>query len=332
MVHLPALASELRVQDVIVKDESHRLGMQSFKGLGVSYAVGHLIEQQSIAKNSVLVSATAGNHGRALAMVARKNGLAARIYVPIETVPARVEAIEKEGAEVIVVNGIFEDAVRKAADDADINSSTIISDTSWDGYESIPRLIMAGYTRLLDEAASQWRHESPPDVVLVQAGVGGLACAVVSWLCYRYGAQRPFVVVCEPASAACLLEAARARKLVLLPGPLHTIMTGLRCGQISPICLPTIQKTIDAFVAVEDEWCERAMRLLARPTKGDPLVVAGASGAGGLAVLLAILKDEVLRPVREASRLSTRSRVFIINTEGATDPSLYLRITGRTER
>jgi diaminopropionate ammonia-lyase len=205
----------------------------------------------------------------------------------------------------------------------------VISDTSWPGYKEIPRWIMAGYTRLLNEAESEWSPEPPPDVVIVQAGVGGLACAVVSWLCQRYGVQRPFTIVCEPVTAACLLESARAGKPVSLRGPFATIMAGLRCGKVSSVGWSTIAGAVDAFVSIDDEQCTEAMRILAHPVNGDPLVIAGASGACGFAALLAILQEESLRAVREASGISVRSRILIINTEGATDPELYLRVTGR---
>jgi diaminopropionate ammonia-lyase len=123
------------------------------------------------------------------------------------------------------------------------------------------------------------------------------------------------------------LESARAKKLISLPGPFDTIMAGLRCGEVSPVAWPTIAATVDAFVAIDDEWSIKAMRKLAHPANEDPQVVAGAAGACGLAALLAIIQDETLRPLRAASGLNEEARVFLINTEGATDPELYGRIT-----
>lgn len=325
--HLKGLASRISVADILLKDESSRLGLNAFKILGVSYAVGRLLNENGFGKGSVLVCATTGNHGRAVAHAAREHGLDAKVYVPADTAAARIEAIEAEGASVVTVDGNYDDAVRLATEDARRHGWTIISDTAWAGYEEIPRLIMAGYTKLMDEAESQWAPEPPPDVVLVQAGVGGLACAVVSWLCHRFGAQRPFTIVCEPASAACYLESARAGKPVSLRGPFSTNMAGLASGEVSSMAWPTVAGAADAFVAIDDEPSMQLMRDLAHPTEGDPVIVAGASGVCGLAVLLEILRDEALRPVREASSLSARSRVLVINTEGATDPELYARVT-----
>lgn len=326
--HLKGLASRISVADIILKDESSRLGLNAFKILGVSYAVGRLMGDNRISKGSVLVCATTGNHGRAVARAAREHGLGAKVYVPADTADARIEAIKGEGASVLTVDGNYDDAVRLLAEDARRHGWTIVSDTAWAGYEEIPRLIMAGYTKLIDEAEGQWAPEPPPDLVLVQAGVGGLACAVISWLCHRYGAQRPFTIVCEPASAACYLESARAGRPVSLRGPFNTNMAGLSSGEVSSIAWPTIAATADAFVAIDDEPGMQGMRELAHPTDDDPVIVAGASGVCGLAVLLEILRDEKLRPVREASGLSALSRALVINTEGATDPELYARIAG----
>jgi len=326
---LPALASRAGVGDILIKDESCRLGLNSFKILGVSYAVGRLMSEGRIAQGTVLVCATEGNHGRAVARAAHKNGLEARIYMSADAAAARIEAIAQEGAQVVIAKGNYDDAVRLAANDARRNGWMIISDTSWPSYEEIPRLIMVGYTRLVDEAERQWAPESPPNVVLVQAGVGGLACAVVSRFCYQYGARRPFTIVCEPTTAACLLESARAGNAVSLPGPFNTLMAGLRCGEASPLAWPTLATAVDAFVSIDDEECTSAMRTLAHPSNGDPVVVAGASGACGLAALLAILQDERLRPVRELSGVSVRSRILVINTEDGTDPELYVRVTGK---
>jgi diaminopropionate ammonia-lyase len=326
---LPGLASESGVGDILVKDESERLGLNSFKILGVSYAIDRLMRKGHINRSSVLVCATEGNHGRAVAHAAQENGLEAKIYVPAGTANARVEALEREGAEVVRVDGDYDNAVWLLAGDARSNGWTIVSDTSWPGYEEIPRWIMAGYTRLIMEAESQWSPGPPPDVVFVQAGVGGLACAVVSWLCHRYGAGRPFIIACEAVTATCLLESARAGNPVTVRGPFDTIMAGLRCGEVSPLAWPTLAAGVDAFVSIDNAQCAQAMRALAHPVNRDPVIVAGASGACGVAALLAVLRDERLRAVRKASSVSGRSRVLVINTEGATDPELYLRITGR---
>ncbi|MEP7272709.1 MAG: pyridoxal-phosphate dependent enzyme [Acidobacteriota bacterium] len=175
-------------------------------------------------------------------------------------------------------------------------------------------------------ARSQWEPHPEPDVVFVQAGVGGLACAVISWLCHHYANKRPFTIVCEPANAACLLQAARAGTPTPLMGPFDTIMAGLRCGEVSPLAWPALSAGADAFVAIDDEWAMQAMRALAHPRDQDATVTAGASGACGLGTMLATLDDSRLDQVRTAAGISARSRILVINTEGATDPELYERV------
>lgn len=324
--HMRQLAADLQVSDILVKDESSRMGLNAFKILGVSYAIGCLLKPGRLSPTATLACATEGNHGRAVARVARLHGLRAKVYMARDAALSRIDAIEAEGADVIIVDGNYDTAVQMMSEAAIKEGWTIVSDTSWEGYDEIPRLIMAGYTRILDEAEIQWRSQRP-DVVLVQAGVGALAGAVVSWLCHRFGVNRPFTIVCEPASAACLLESARTGEPTSVNGPFDTIMAGLRSGQLSRIVWPTIA-AVDSFVAIEDDWCRRAVRVLADPDREDPVIVAGASGACGLAALLAIMQDEGLQSLREAVGLNKQARVLVINTEGATDPAVFKQITG----
>lgn len=300
---LPALAAELGLSELLVKDESARGGLPAFKITGVAFAIDRMMKAGRIREDAVLAAATAGNHGRALARVARDHGLRARIYVPFDAAPARVEAIRGEGAEIIVSDGNYDHAVRQAAAEAAAQGWIVVSDTAWPGYEEIPRWIKAGYTRVIDEAARDWTDETRPDLVLVQGGVGGLVCATLSWLCARYGGRRPFFITCEPIGSACLMEGARAGRPVQLEPLPKTIMECLRCGEASSIALPVISAASDAFVAVEDPWCERAMGVLANAG-----IRAGASGACGFAALLALLQDGL------APR---RAMVIVTESDGA---------------
>ncbi len=288
LVRLPALATRLGLGAVWVKDETSRFGLPAFKSLGVEFAVDGLRARGVLDGVTTLVCASAGNHGRAVARAARVAGLGARIFLDADVSPARVEAIASEGAEVVRVAGTYDDAVRLATADAAASASLVVSDTSWDGYEQIPRDIMLGYTHLMDEAEAAWGADGPPDVLVVQAGVGGLLAAVASWSAWRYGDQRPRLIAVEPARAACVLASARAGHPTAVEGPLTTIMAGLRCGEISPVVFPVLRDLVDACVAVDDTWCRAAMRHLARPDGTDPALAVGTSGAAGIAALLAL--------------------------------------------
>jgi diaminopropionate ammonia-lyase len=321
---MPCFARALGVRELHVKDESSRFGLNAFKSLGVRYAVDRLQRTQAIGPGATLVCASAGNHGRAVARAARELGLAARVYMSEASAEAARRAIAAEGAAVVVVNGSYEEAVRRMATDADSHGWVVISDTSWPGYEDIPSLIMLGYTRLISEVREQMG--GAPDCVFAQGGVGGLVCGLAAGLAHEWPKDRPRLVSCEPTGAACLLASAQAGRAITLDGPLDTIMAGLRCAAPSPAAWRVVSELVDAFVAVDDSRTIAAMRMLARPMGRDPSIEAGPSGACGFASLVAVMREDALRPVRDALGLGSSSRVIVINTEGATDRELYDRV------
>jgi diaminopropionate ammonia-lyase len=323
---LPVLAREIGVGELLVKDESSRMGLDAFKILGVSYAVEQLIKTGSLRAGTTLTCATDGNHGRALAHIARRRGLHSRIFIHKGASRARVKALEAEGAHVVIVDGSYDDSVRKAAREAERNGWILVSDTAWPGYEAVPRYIMAGYTMLMAEVARQWA--SPSDLVLLQAGVGGFAGAVVSWFLEMFGAVRPRIVSCEPENAACVLESIRAGRPVVVNGSLETIMAGLSCGTVSSLAWTALRLGLDACVAVSDDGCADAVRKLSHPRANDPFIIAGESGACGVAALTAIMQCQGFRVLRESLQLHAESRVLVINTEGATDPEAFHALTG----
>ncbi len=325
VVDAPALAVDLGLGQVSVKDESLRLGLPSFKILGASWAVyralvGRLGREPEWADLGALrsalaplgpltfVTATDGNHGRAVAHVARLLGYRARIFVPAGTAAARIAGIESEGATVAVVHGSYDDAVRVAAGLAS-DTALVISDTSWEGYTEIPRTVIEGYATIFAEIDDQLADG--PEVVVVPMGVGALAAAAVQ----HYSARATIIVV-EPQSAACGLRSAEAGHPVAVPGPHDSIMAGLNCGTVSVVAWPAVAIGTDAFVAVDDPAAERAMRDLA--TIG---IVAGETGAASFAGLRAVTEIGV-------PDIAGR-RALVLCTEGATDPAGYRRIVGR---
>ena len=324
LVRLPALATRLGLGAVWVKDETERFDLPAFKSLGVEFAVDALRARGELHGVTTLVCASAGNHGRAVARAARVAGLRARIFLDADVAPARVAAIASEGAEIVRVAGSYDDAVRLAAEDAAATGSRVVSDTSWDGYEQVPHDIMLGYTQVMDEAEAAWQAagDGPPDVLVVQAGVGGLLAAVASWSAWRYGDARPRLIAVEPARAACVQASVRAGHPAALSGPLTTIMAGLRCGEVSPLAFTAILELVDAYVAVDDSWCRAAMRQLARPGGTDPALAVGTSGAAGIAALLALDAAPDVS-LRDRLGLTSAARVMAIATEGITEPDLW---------
>ena len=213
----------------------------------------------------------------------------------------------------------YDESVRLCAAAARENGWQIVSDTSWPGYEEVPKTVMQGYGVLAMEALDEG---AAPTHVLVQGGVGGLAAAVLSWLWETLGPKRPVFVVVEPETAACLLASAEAGALRSVGGDLDTVMAGLACGEPSLLAWAILGPGADAFMAIPDAAAEEAMRDLA-----DLGIVAGESGVAGLAGFRLAARDPRMRA---ALRLEADSRVLLFGTEGATDPEVYARIVGRT--
>jgi len=343
LVALPGLAQELSVESIHIKDEGHRLKLGSFKALGGSYAVIRLIleeaarqlgrpidvgelqtpEVKAVAKGMTVSCATDGNHGRSVAQGAQLVGAGCAIFVHAGVSNERIAAIARFGAEIVRVDGNYDDSVGEASRVAEEKGWITVSDTSWPGYERIPGFVMQGYTALLSEALRKLRKL--PSHVFVQAGVGGIAAAVAGHFSVLLGDNRPYFVVVDPSRAACLFESARAGHVVKAPDGEPTVMAMLECYEPSLVAWRILSRVADAFMTVEDEEAIAVMKRLASPDNGDPAIVAGESGGVGLAGLIQVASNPQLR---QQIGLGRDARVFLINTEGATDPSKYEDLVG----
>jgi diaminopropionate ammonia-lyase len=267
--------------------------------------------------------ATDGNHGRSVAHGAHLVGAKAIVFVHSGVSGERVAAIVRLGGEIIRAGGNYDASVAAAARVARENGWTIVSDTSWPGYERIPGLVMQGYTALAREALRQL-PESPTHVFL-QAGVGGFAAAMAGYLSLALGNKRPAFIVVEPARAACVLETAKAGHLIKIGHGEPTVMAMLECYEPSFIAWRILSRTADAFITVNDEDAVAVMNRLARPAGSDPAIVAGESGGAGLAGLIRAVAHS---GIKTKLRLEETSRIFVVNTEGATDQERYARLVG----
>ena len=328
LVQLPSLARASGIQALYLKDESSRFGLGAFKGLGAAWAMHQLV--QAGAGLRTVSSATDGNHGRAVAWTARRLGLRAVIFMTAHSAPARIEAIRHEGAEVVLVDGTYDDAVRICAERSVAEGWQVVADVGYPGYLEIPEWIADGYETLFAEATEQLeaRQWPRPDVVVLQAGVGGFAAAGVRH--FRSRAQPPRIAVVEPVDADPLLTSALTGDGLpaVSHGTQRSIMACLNCGTVSLSAWPVLRAGVDVFFSISDQWAAEAMRRLGWPTGEDPRVTAGESGAAGLAGLLALMAVGELTGAREALRLGPSTRVLMVNTEGATDPGSYRRIVG----
>jgi len=325
------LARALGLGAVRVKDESHRFGLGAFKPLGAAWALHRLRDHRP--GPMTVCTATDGNHGRALAWAARQQGLPAVVFIPAHAAAARVESIRGEGARVELVEGTYDDAVARCARESAAHGWQVVADTGYGGYLEVPHWIAEGYGTLFEEVDEQSAGAGigAPDVVLVQAGVGGLLQAAVDH--FRAVLPQPILVAVEPVEADALHASINSPDgdPVRSQGRQDSIMAGLNCGEVSLAAWPVVRRGVELFITVEDQYAEAAMRRLARPVAGDPPIVAGESGAAGLAGLLALLEAPELHAAREFLRLSAATRVLLINTEGATDPVGYRSVVGESQ-
>ena len=347
---LSALASYLGVKGIYCKDESYRFGLNAFKVLGGSYAMGRYIAKElgrdiSQLPYNVLSSdklreefgqatfftATDGNHGRGVAWAAKRLGQKAVVRMPKGTTKTRFDNIAKEGAEVTIEEVNYDDCVRMAAAEAaKTEHGIIVQDTAWAGYEEIPSWIMQGYGTLVLEADKQLKENGidRPTHVFVQAGVGSLAGAVVGYFAHKYKENPPVMVVCEASAADCLYRSAVQAdgNLVNVTGDLQTIMAGLACGEGNTIGWDILKNHVTVFASCPDWMSAKATRIYANPLENDPHIISGESGSVPLGLAYTALHDEDAKDLTEALKLDENSNILVISTEGDTDPVRYREI------
>ena len=339
---LSNLVARLGLGGIWVKDESARLDLQSFKVLGGSYAIYKLIQKRLGLEGRELsfadlthgrireklgditfAAATDGNHGRGVAWSAAQMGFQSVIYVHKLTSQGRIRAIESSGARVVVVDGNYDDAVREVYQDAQLNGWEVVSDTSWEGYEDIPKWVMQGYTTMLSEAQEQLAAQglSQPTHIFVQAGVGSLAAATIGFYHNLFGDNTRTCVV-EPTQAACLYRSALAEDGLphTVEGDLGTIMAGLACGEPNPIAWEVLKDRSDYFAICPDYVAAMGMRVYGVPLREDPPIISGESGAVTLGALMYSMQHSDTREFREQFGLGLESQVLLINSEGNTSP------------
>jgi diaminopropionate ammonia-lyase len=343
---LPDLARTLEVARFSVKDESVRSPLGSFKALGAPIALVRQIlrlhpdfEPTAILSGRhaaqlasyTVVSATDGNHGRGLAAAARDAGCRCVIVLHTQVSAEREQAIAAFGARIVRVAGNYDASVDEAARLASENGWQVVSDTSYEGYEDIPRDVMQGYgtiaAEIVEQTGARPNEAGAFTHVILQGGVGGLAAGLLSYLWEYHGLQRPRFIVVEPAQADCLLQSAIQGRAARATGSVDSVMAGLACGETSPLAWKFLATSVEHFMTIEDEQAIEAMRILARGSDNDVPIVAGESGTAGLAALRWLRSDPVLSA---HVALDAQSRVLIVNTEGATAPQVYQELAGES--
>ncbi|MBX4268284.1 diaminopropionate ammonia-lyase [Clostridium estertheticum] len=345
---LKELSKELGVSNIWVKDESYRFGLNAFKVLGGSYAVGKYladklnmdISELSFEKlrskeikeklgDITFVTATDGNHGRGIAWAAKQLGQKSVVFMPKGSSEVRLNNIRKEGAEASITDLNYDDAVRLANKYADEHNGVMVQDSAWEGYTDIPTWIMQGYATLIDEAIEQIKEEG--DIlthVFLQVGVGSFAGSIQGYLAAEFGADRPITTIVEPNEAACIFNSIKEKdgKPHAVTGYMPTIMAGLACGEPNIVSFGILRDYADMYISCPDYVTARGMRILGNPLKEDPKVISGESGAVCLGMVSLILGDDNLKEIAEKLKLNKDSKILVISTEGDTDPISYKNI------
>ena len=348
-VSLDQLAKHLGIDKLWIKDESHRFGLNAFKVLGASYAIGKFLAkkldtdigelsfeslkaQETRAKlgEITFTTATDGNHGRAVAWAAKELGQKAVVYMPKGSSQERLNAILATGAEASITDLNYDDAVRLAAENAEKFGWHVIQDTAWEGYEEIPTWIMEGYGTIGAEVQEQLQVQGieKPTHIILQAGVGSFAGAIQGYYANLFGEERPITLIVEPEEAACIYKSAKLGdgKPYAVTGDLTTIMAGLACGEPNPIGWKILRDYSDAYFACGDDVAEKGIRILANPLLGDGKIISGESGAVGVGLITILKQNQRYEHLLETLKITKDARILVISTEGDTDPESYRRI------
>ena len=345
LAQLSETAKMLGIGAIYVKDESHRFGLNAFKVLGGSYAIGNYLarrlgkplsetgydvltsaETREILGDITFITATDGNHGRGVAWTANTLGQKSVVHMPKGSAEERLHNIRAAGADADIIDGNYDDAVRLSRKEAEENGWVIVQDTSWEGYEEIPAWIMQGYCTMGLEAYEQLPQK--PTHIFLQAGVGSMAGTIAALFADLYGEDRPKVIIVEPNNADCFYRTAKANdgNLHIVTGDMKTIMAGLACGEPCRLAWDILKDCADHFIAFPDWAAAKGMRILGNPLGSDDRVVSGESGASGFGCCAAILTEPELADIKQELGLNEDSRVLFFSTEGATDRENYRRI------
>lgn len=344
LVKLCSLADKLGIKNLFVKDESQRFDLNAFKILGASFAMAKILCERININNSEMtfekiksnqdnykevtfVTATDGNHGRAVAWMAEKFGCKAVVYMPKGSSLARLEAIKSFGAVASITEMNYDDTVAYAEKTGKEKDWFLLQDTAWDGYEEIPEYIMQGYFTLMTECLEDEKFVWPTHVFL-QAGVGSLAASLLAFICKYTHQPKPIVVIVEPNGAPCLYESMKTNNgnSFRVMAELNTIMAGLACGLPSSTAFEILKENADAFIKCSDDVTCHGMRVLGKPLDGDLKIISGESGAVTFGVVNEILTKKEFAAIKNDLNLNEDSSILLFSTEGDTDPDAYREI------
>ena len=318
LIKLNKLNKNLKLKNIFYKDESKRFHLKSFKALGGAYAVEKIIKGND---KNVISTATAGNHGRSVAWGAQKNGLECKIFISEFVSESRAKVMRNFGADVIRIKGNYEDSLNECIMQSNKNNWQIVQDVAWEDYKLVPKLTMAGYSVMMKETSEQIKNEKISHVIL-QAGVGGMAAAMVAGIA-RYLDYIPQIIVVEPDSAACVLESINKGKIEKISIEKESIMGGMSCGEVSLVPWEILKNSVHFCVTVSDDYISKTVKYLANKEFSNEKIIGGECSTPGIVSLAGLNNDD---ETRKKINLNENSNVLIFGCEGDADEELYKKL------
>ena len=318
LISLNKLSEKLKLNKIFYKDESKRFHLKSFKALGGAYAVERVTKGN---KEVVISTATAGNHGRSVAWGSKKLGLKCKIFISEHVSESRAEVMRNFGADVIRVKGNYENSLNECIKQSNQNNWQIVQDVAWQDYKLIPKLTMAGYSVMMKEISEQINNQQISHVIL-QAGVGGMAAAMVAGIA-RYLNHVPKIIIVEPESAACVLESIKTGKIEKISIEKESLMGGMSCGEVSLVPWQILKNSVSHCVTVSDNYISKTVKFLANCEFSDEKIIGGECSTPGIISLVGLCNDV---KIRKNINLNEDSNVLLFGCEGDADEELYQKL------
>ena len=318
LISLNKLSEKLKLNKIFYKDESKRFNLKSFKALGGAYAVEKVSKGN---KDTVISTATAGNHGRSVAWGSKKLGLKCKIFISEYVSEFRAKAMRSFGADVIRVKGNYDASLKECIKQSKKNNWQIVQDVAWQDYKLVPKLTMAGYSVMMKEISNQINNEQISHVIL-QAGVGGMAAAMVAGVA-RYFDNVPKVIVVEPDSAACVLESIKAGEIKKISIKKESLMGGMSCDEVSLVPWEILKNSVSHCITVSDDHISKTVKFLANGKFSDEKIVGGECSTPGIISLTGLCNNS---KTKNEINLNESSNVLLFGCEGDADEELYQKL------
>ena len=318
LISLNKLSKELNIKKIFYKDESKRFHLKSFKALGGAYAVEKVSKEN---KEIIISTATAGNHGRSVAWGSKKLKLKCKIFISEHVSEFRAEAMRSFGADIIRVKGNYDNSLKECIKQSKQNNWQIVQDVAWEDYKLVPKLTMAGYSVMMKEVSEQINNQQISHVIL-QAGVGGMAAAMIAGIA-RYLDNVPKIIVVEPENAACVLESIKAGKIEKISIKKESLLGGMSCDEVSLVPWEILKNSVSHCVTVSDDYIAKTVKSLANCKLSDEKIIGGECSTPGIVSLVGLCND---KEIKKKLNLNENSNVLLFGCEGDADEELYKRL------